>query len=113
MKIFILAVFTFFAFQSFAISNQEISNMVVSMSNFSEKTKLTSQDLPELIQQLKNILILEKVDESHEGPFELTSSYPQNKALYQKAIKRFNKEEQKTLQNILKIVENIAQNGNG
>ena len=83
------------------------------MSNFSEKTKLTSQDLPELIQQLKNILILEKVDPSHEGPFELTSSYPKNKALYQKAIKSFNKEDQKILQNILKIVENIAQNGNG
>ena len=104
---------TFLSVQTFALANKEISSLIVSMSNFSEKEYLSEKDLPELKQQLKNILILEKRDETHEGPFELTSSYPQNKALYQKAIKSFKKDEQKTLQNILKIVEDLAKNGNG
>lgn len=113
MKTFLLITLTLFTLQSFALSNKEISQMIVSMSDFSEKEKLTEKDFPELTRQLQNIIILEKYDETHEGPFELTSSYPQNKALYQKAIKTFKKEEQKVLQNILKIVENIARNGNG
>jgi hypothetical protein len=113
MKTFLLIAFTFISLQSFAISEKEISNMIVSMSDFSEKEKLTEKDYPELIRQLQNIIVLEKHDDSHEGPFELTTSYPQNKALYQRAIKSFKQDDQKVLQAILKIVENIAKNGNG
>ncbi len=113
MKSTLLIYLAFFSIYTFASTNKEISSMIVSMSNFSEKEKLRETDLPELTQQLKNILILEKLDQSHEGPFELTSSYPQNKALYQKALKSFKKDEQKTLQKILKIVEDLARDGNG
>ena len=113
LKTLFLIFLAFFNLKALALTSNEISNLIVSMSNFSEKEILTENDLPELTQQLKNILILEKLDETHEGPFELTSSYPQNKALYQKAIKTFKKGEQKTLQKILKIVEDLAQNGNG
>lgn len=102
-----------FSIQTFALSSEKISNLVVSMSDFSEKVNLTEKDLPELNEQLKNILVLEKVDESHEGPFELSESYPKNKVLYQKAIKSFSKKDQKILQNILKIVEDIGKNKNG
>lgn len=113
MKTLLLIAMTLLSLQSFAITEKEISNMIISMADFSEKEKLTETDMPELIRQLQNVIILEKYDESHEGPFELTSSYPQNKALYQKAIKYFKPRDQKTLQDILKIVENIAKNGNG
>ena len=113
MKTIFLIFLMIFNLEALALTNSEISNLIVLMSNFSEKEKLNDQDLPELTQQLKNILILEKLDETHEGPFELTSSYPQNKALYQKAVKTFKKDEQKTLQKILKIVEDLAKNGNG
>ncbi|MBC7753983.1 MAG: hypothetical protein H7Z71_07080 [Moraxellaceae bacterium] len=113
MKSTLLICLAFFSIHTFASTSKEISSMIVSMSNFSEKEKLRETDLPELTQQLKNILILEKLDQSHEGPFELTSSYPQNKALYQKALKSFKKDEQKTLQKILKIVEDLARDGNG
>lgn len=113
MKTLLLIVFTLLSFRSFALTDKVISNLIVSMSDFSEKEKLTEKDIPELTRQLKNIIILEEYDESHEGPFELTTSYPQNKAMYQKVIKTFSKKDQKILQNILIIVENIAQNGNG
>lgn len=113
MKKFLLITLALFTLQSFALTNKEISRMIVSMSDFSEKEKLTKDDIPELTRQLQNVILLEKYDESHEGPFELTSSYPQNKVLYQKVIRTFKQDDQKVLQNILKIVENIAKNGNG
>ena len=113
MKFIILTFFILCGFQSFALTDKEISQMVISISDFSEKEKLTEQDLPELIRQLKNIISIEKYDESYEGPLELTISYPQNKALYQKAIKTFKIKDQKVLQDIFKIVEDVAKNGNG
>lgn len=113
MKTLLLIAMTLLSLQSFALTQKEISNMIISMADFSEKEKLTEADMPELIRQLQNVIVLEKYDDSHEGPFELTSSYPQNKALYQKAIKSFKQDDQKVLQSILKIVENIAKNGNG
>lgn len=113
MKKILIIAFTFVSLQSFAFSDKEITNMIISMSDFSEKEILIATDMPELVRQLQNVIILEKYDPSHEGPFELTSSYPQNKALYQQAIKSFKDHDQKILQSILKIVENIAKNGNG
>jgi len=113
MKIFLLLSITFFSLQNFATATKDRSALITSMANFSEKEKLTEKDIPELTQQLKNILILEQIDDSHEGPFELTTSYPKNKNLYQKVIKTFNKKEQKVLQDILKIVEKLSIEGNG
>ena len=113
MKTLLLIAMTLLSLQSYAINDKEISNMINSMADFSEKEKLMEKDMPELIRQLQNVITLEKYDETHEGPFELTSSYPQNKNLYQKAIKSFKPHDQKTLQDILKVVESIAKNGNG
>lgn len=95
------------------MSEKEVNKMVNDMSDFSEKHKLSETDLPEITKQLKNILILEKVDDTRSGPFELTESYTKNKTLYQKALKTFKKSEQKELQKILDMVEDLEKNGNG
>lgn len=113
MKSLMIAILTLISIPGWALTNNEINDLVVSMATFSEKEKLTEKDLPEITKQLKNILILEKADESHEGPFELQLSYPANKPLYQKAIKSFTPDDQKKLQSILKIVEHIGRDGNG
>lgn len=113
MKIFILFSFVLFSQVVLAkLTEDEIKTMVIQMSHFSEK-RLDKKDIPEITLQLKNVLILEKNDPSRTGLFELKKSYPQNKELYKKALKSFTPSEQKTLTYLLKLVENLARNGNG
>ena len=113
MKIFlILSFIIFFGHLASAQTENEIRDMVVSMSDFSEK-KLTVRDLPEITRQLKNIIILENLDMTRSGPFELKKSYPRYKALYKKSIETFSIDDQKTLIEVLNLVEALAKNGNG
>jgi len=114
MKFLLLLSFIFSVQMASAtnLTDGEITSMVISMSNFSEKS-LTKNDIPEITQQLKNILILEDNDPTRSGPFELKKSYPKNKALYRTAMKNFTPQEQQALMEVLNLVEALARNGNG
>ena len=80
---------------------------------FSNKEILSVDDLPGLEQQLNNVLILDKTDNSRLAPEILMKSYLKNKSLYQQAFIKFNKSQRLILQEMFSDLENLNKNGNG
>lgn len=87
--------------------------MYKQVQTFSIKTKLTKADLPEVIVNLKKVIIMDDGDESSSASGIISNSYLNNKSLYKQALKSFNKADQKTLKEIFDFIEYLNKNGNG
>lgn len=111
MIIFILiAVSITHAFSKTPASFEQVDKILHEMS-IDVDTKTLNPDLAE--KQLKNVLILEESDPSRSCLYIIMNSYLKNKDIYKKAIERFNRKDQKTLKELMKLIEDFDRNGNG
>lgn len=91
--------------QEKVITKKEMITMISKIEDFGDKKKILEREVPELIDCLTDLLILEKIDSSRTALWALDESYKNHVPVYNYAIGSFSKEDQKKLHELMKLLE--------